>query len=412
MTLPTSVPLALFYPPCGGGDQSYSYEQAKTVNSSRLLVLKKSLCEILAKFYPFAGRIKDNSIECNDEGVPFYEAFAHKYRLKEVVKQPHVDIKFLPTTHVDDQQGSIFPHPPFPLLVQLTFFECGGICIGIRACHKIADRATLCTIINAWAVTARGSSNSVDVPEFVAAARFLPHPIPYVSPNWSNMVELCKARDVDNQRVTKIFDFDASTITSLKAKVVLPTPTRVEVVSAAIWKCFMTTSASMRTSSYMLYNVNIRKRLVPSLPNHCVGNVVAMTTAFKGENDDSDLSTLVSCIRKGLSELSSKYLDKSSQHEAILAIPQDSINLGIAFFFQKKIQLFINSWCGYNYHDVDFGWGRPSWVSSIEQPFKNYIRLMDSRDSGGIEALVCLMEKEMEVFEQELIDLLAIGANK
>ncbi|XP_060190802.1 vinorine synthase-like [Lycium barbarum] len=412
MTRPTSVHFALFYPPpptttpCGG-DQSYSYEQARAVNSSRLLVLKKSLCETLASFYPFAGRIKDNSIECNDDGVPFYEAFAHKYRLKDLLRQPHVDIQILPT--VDDQEGSIVH---IPLLVQVTLFECGGITIGIRASHKIADLSTLCTLINAWAVTARGSPNCVDVPEFVAAAKFLPHPIPHVSPDSSNMIELFKPF-LDNQRVTKIFVFDASTIVSLKSKVdwsFVPTPTRVEVVSATIWKCFMIASACTRTSSYLMYNVNIRKRLVPPLPNHCVGNVVATTTTCKGENDGSDLATLVTCIRKGLSDLILKYVDKSRQYEAILAIPRDSIKLGIEFL-EKKIQLFINSWCVYQFYEVDFGWGKPSWVSPVEQPIKNLILLLDSRD-GGIDAYVCLSEKEMAAFEHELVDLLAIGSAK
>ncbi|GAB2227765.1 hypothetical protein Droror1_Dr00009592 [Drosera rotundifolia] len=39
--------------------------------------LKESLAETLTKFYPLAGRIKDNtSIDCNDEGILFVEARA------------------------------------------------------------------------------------------------------------------------------------------------------------------------------------------------------------------------------------------------------------------------------------------------------------------------------------------------
>ncbi|XP_016448593.1 stemmadenine O-acetyltransferase [Nicotiana tabacum] len=415
MAFPSSVPLALFYPSPSsyGDDQSYSYEQSRAINSSRLLVLKKCLSETLARFYPFAGRIEENSIECNDDGVPFFEAFAHKYRLEDVLRKPVMDVHFLP--HVD-QKWSYFHHATFPLVVQVTLFECGGMAIGVCASHKIIDGATLYTLIDAWAVIARGnpaSNSCVDIPEFVAASTFLPEPIPHVSPSLSNIVELFQA-SFDNQHVTKIFSFDASTIASLKANVVsdaVSKPTRVEVVFAVTWKCFMTTSTKTGTSSRLLYNVNIRKRLVPPLPNHCVGNVVAMTTAYKGENDGCDLSTLVSCIRKGISDLSSKYVDESRQDEAILAIPQDSLELALAFF-KGEIELYINSWCGYKFYDVDFGWDKPLWVSSINLPVKNFILLMDSRDSDGIDAWVHLKEKDMTVFEQQLIDQLAIGSAK
>ncbi|XP_019258372.1 PREDICTED: BAHD acyltransferase At5g47980-like [Nicotiana attenuata] len=225
--------------------------------------------------------------------------------------------------------------------------------IGVCASHKIADRATLCTLIKAWAVIARAnpSSSCVDIPEFVGASTFLPEPIPHVSPNWSNIVESSKAF-VGNQHATKFFSFDASTIASLKANVVsddaVSKPTRVEVVSAVI---------------------------------------------------------------KGISELSSKYVDKSRHDEAILAIIQDNLELGLAFV-GGEIELYINSWCGYKFYDVDFGWDKPLWVSPIDLPVKNFILLMDSRDSGGIDVWVYLKEKDMKVFEQELIDQLAIGSAK
>lgn len=86
--------------------------------------MKKCLSETLARFYPFAGRIEENSIECNDDGVPFFEAFAHKYRLEDVLRKPVMDVHFLP--HVD-QKWSYFHHATFPLVVQVTLFECGGI---------------------------------------------------------------------------------------------------------------------------------------------------------------------------------------------------------------------------------------------------------------------------------------------
>nr|XP_009770800.1 PREDICTED: deacetylvindoline O-acetyltransferase-like [Nicotiana sylvestris]XP_016488321.1 PREDICTED: deacetylvindoline O-acetyltransferase-like [Nicotiana tabacum] len=289
-------------------EAKYGGESFSSDEQTRLFLLKKSLSVTLARFYTFAGRIKDHSIECNDNGVPFYEAFAHyNYQFEDVFRKPDID-----------------------------------------------------------KLTARDSTDDYVIPDFVAAAESLPPPIPHVSPK-SMRSEMIKIL-FDEQRVAKLFAFDASTIASLKAKAVsdsVQVPTRVEVVSAAIWKCAMVASGNERRSSRLAHNVNIRKRLVPPLPNHCVGNVVTPATACKGENDGSDLPTLVTCIRKTLSELSSKYMDyKKNRDEAILAIPYDTAEL-FAAIFRGEIDLHISSLCGYQFY-VDFGWGKPSWVSRIQ----------------------------------------------
>ncbi|XP_016484134.2 epi-neemfruitin B 7-O-acetyltransferse L7AT-like [Nicotiana tabacum] len=219
----------------------------------------------------------------------------------------------------------------------------------------------------------------------------------------------------DKKLVAKFIAFDASTITSLKAKAVsdsVQMPTRVEVVSAVIWKCAMVASGNETRLSKLGHNVNIRKRLVPPLPNHCVGNVVTPATARKGENDVSDLPTLVACIRKALSEISSKYMDyKQSRDEAILAIPYDTAEF-FAARFRGEIDTHIISLCSYQFYDVDFGWGKPSWVSLIRDFGIGTVVLMDSRDSGGVDAWVYLKDEDnMLVFEQEL-QLLAFGSAK
>ncbi|XP_009612504.1 stemmadenine O-acetyltransferase-like [Nicotiana tomentosiformis] len=416
MAIPVFAPLALFYPPpsshsTGGDHESYSnLEEARAANSSRLLLLKKSLSETLARFYPFAGRIKGYLIECNDDGVPFYEAFAHNYQFEDIHRKFDVTKHFLPSV----EGSSVLHYSCFPLLVQVTMFECGGMAIGMSAFHKVADGATLCTLANAWAITTRDSPDCVLPPEFVATAKFLPPPIPYVLNAPKFQFDFTKFF-YNEQRVTKLFTFDASTIASLKAKAVcnddVAVPTRVEVVSAVIWKSAMAASGTETRSSKFAHQVNIRKRFVPPLPNHCVGNAIAIATACKGDKDGSDLSTLVTCIRKSLSELSSKYVDKQNRDEAILAIPHDFLELTDAHF-RGEIAMQISSVCGYQFYDVDFGWGKPSWFSVIQTGTRNQVILMDSRDSGGIDALVCLKdENSMSVFEHEL-ELLASGFAK
>ncbi|MCD9640356.1 hypothetical protein HAX54_025632 [Datura stramonium] len=131
--------------------------------------------------------------------------------------------------------------------------------------------------------------------EFVAAAKFLPPPIPYVSNKSKLQIEFINFFS-NEQRASKLFAFDASTIAVLKAMPFsndVQVPTGVEVVSAVIWKCVTATS----------------------------GNV---PTTYKGENGSSDFPTLVTCMRrKSLSELSFKYADKQNRDEGIFAIHND-----------------------------------------------------------------------------------------
>lgn len=61
--------------------------------------------------------------------------------MEDVHRKPEdVCQKFLPT-NVED--GSLLPHSAalYPMLVQVTVFECEGMAIGICASHKVADCA-------------------------------------------------------------------------------------------------------------------------------------------------------------------------------------------------------------------------------------------------------------------------------
>ena len=93
-------------------------------------VLKKSLSETLTHYYPLAGRIKDGvTVECNDEGAYFSEARVDCH-LEGFLKHPEArdDLDLLVPGEIQSNSsdmGSL-------LLIQITFFSCGGIAIGLR----------------------------------------------------------------------------------------------------------------------------------------------------------------------------------------------------------------------------------------------------------------------------------------
>ncbi|KAI3925844.1 hypothetical protein MKW92_019325, partial [Papaver armeniacum] len=66
---PVYVPIVVFYP-ANDGHESNNNDECSKAN-----MLKKSLSETLTRYYPLAGRIRDNIlVECNDEGVDYIEA--------------------------------------------------------------------------------------------------------------------------------------------------------------------------------------------------------------------------------------------------------------------------------------------------------------------------------------------------
>ncbi|KAF7135806.1 hypothetical protein RHSIM_Rhsim08G0186200 [Rhododendron simsii] len=147
--IPPSIysPLILYY----SHDESTSNVKQAEISS----LLKRSLSDALSLYYPLAGRMtSESSVDCNDQGVDFLEARVDA-RLSEILKSPQVEVltQFVPST--SEESGG------FLLGIQLNYFHCGGIAIGITICHRIADACTLTMFVKAWTATARGDTNMV-----------------------------------------------------------------------------------------------------------------------------------------------------------------------------------------------------------------------------------------------------------
>ncbi|XP_042065427.1 rosmarinate synthase-like [Salvia splendens] len=103
------------------------------------VVLKAALARTLSEFYPMAGKLDRDAkgcieIDCNGEGAAFVEAEAEADLNDLGDFAPYPD--FCLTPKVDYSQGiSSFPL----LLVQVTRFKCGGVCLGVAMDHQVKD---------------------------------------------------------------------------------------------------------------------------------------------------------------------------------------------------------------------------------------------------------------------------------
>ncbi|XP_050204947.1 BAHD acyltransferase At5g47980-like [Mercurialis annua] len=369
-------------------------------------LLKKSFSEALTRFYPLAGRIKDNSvIECNDEGAVFIEAKADCF-LSQALENPNNEMirKFLP---IENIKFSSEPEKSCLLLVQASFFACGGFAIGVCISHKIADASTVCTFIKGWAATASGLESLDDEtfrPNFNASSIFPPQKLPS---------RLAMELNKENC-ATKRYVFDASKITALKAKAAsqtVPHPTRVEAVTALIWKC-ATKAATVRLNStqpkefVLAQAVNIRKKM-HRLSENTIGNMMGHF-AVRAPDSQTNLASLVANIRKGMKDFDENYVTKLVQGNAFMAIMEALKEMGSLIHGSGNNTEFyiVSSLCKFPFYGIDFGWGKPSWVVPPMESFKNIVALIDSNDGDGIEAWVILKEEDMTIFErdQELLE--------
>ncbi|KAJ8899872.1 hypothetical protein K2173_019575 [Erythroxylum novogranatense] len=177
-------------------------------NAERCERLRKSLSDTLTLFYPFAGRVRGNShVDCNDEGVPFVEAKA-KGTIQKILQNPCCNNfnHLIPLKINENSDLGAF--------VQITYFECGGMVVGLGLSHKIADASSAFRFLNAWGAIARGHSNSVIFPNFEAAKYFRPVDDLSGFDPWHDVVKN------SHKIVSKRFMFDATSIKKLRDKYV------------------------------------------------------------------------------------------------------------------------------------------------------------------------------------------------
>ncbi|KAM4109596.1 hypothetical protein ACJW30_03G131700 [Castanea mollissima] len=380
---PVFMPLVLFYP---------KEDCTNLTNSEESNRIKKSLSDALTRFYPLAGRVKDNLyIDCNDEGVYYVEAKVD-CQLHEFLEDPiPAELnKFLPCA-LDDGNELV-------AIVQVTLFSCGGIAVGLGISHKVADGLSFFVFLNTWAAIARGDSD-IASPLFDSAKLFPPKALTGFEP---------RTGIVKENIVAKRFVFDAFAIAALRAKYTDNTsieyatrPTRIEALSAFIWSRFMASTQPKSDPNKIytvLHAINLRTRLDPPLPNNYFGNVSRIAISVPSMDADNRYSDIVNQVRKSIRDVNVDYVKKLQESEDHLNFMKErsaSISKG------EVVPFSFTSLCRFPIYEADFGWGKPVWVGSARLTFKNLVTFFDAKSGNGIEAWVNLKEDDMAKFERD-----------
>lgn len=380
------IPMVLFFRCSSGSDHSNS----NGINHAERL--KRSLARTLTAYYPFAGRLSSSGsyVNCNDHGVEFVEAQVTCSMSEMLDNPPNFSY------NNDDSLGLLFPpgsvwdglkkneNDSSPLMVvQLNHFECGGIAMAVSITHRITDGCGLYTFLTHWAAVSSQSGKHIQ-----------PH---YASwPSVDSVFSPVESHPLKKSWITRRFVFQNSSLASIKAMVakqgLVENPTRVEVLTALLYKSSIAASHSGFSPSVLIQPADMRSRL--KVPQTTVGNFYWRYLIEVNNESDAKLHTLNNQMKKGKMEL--KNMDMSSMDDAkILASTAME-------YISKNYTIYIcSSLCNFPLNKVDFGWGKPIKVSLADGGCPNNFVLMDSPGGDGIEAMVCLDEETMSRFESD-----------
>ncbi|GKD93990.1 transferase, chloramphenicol acetyltransferase-like domain protein [Tanacetum coccineum] len=305
-----TIGVVLFYSPNSNHDTKFVAQ------------LEKSLEKILTHLYPLAGRYVDDvdqTVECNDEGAHFIYAIVNikLYEFLGLKEKFKMADEFIPLSRGTHQFSD-------PLLeIQVTMFECGGIAVGVRVAHKIADASTLCTFLNEWACISRDENEIGYVgPSFNSSLLFPPRgartlPLPPMS---ADMLS----------RSTRIkFSLSESEISNMKAnaiasgKVSARELSKVQLVSAILWKALRVVDRLVHNylrDSILLQPVNLRGKMASSIPENSCGNLFSIC-ATKSENVETTeelVNLLSNSVKKTVNEYSKVYHDSEEGQMMVL----------------------------------------------------------------------------------------------
>ncbi|CAL5413971.1 unnamed protein product [Camellia sinensis] len=395
---PHFVPFIYFYASSNSGLNKATNDRRRSEK------LKESLSETLSWFYPLVGRVKDNLFfDCNDEGVPFFEAQVQS-SLDHVVGQ----------SNSNSPLNCLFPYPDFDhagdllLAVQLNFFNCGGMAIGLCTSHKIADALSTVMFMKFWATISRGDHSNLVYPQFGSANIFPPT----LNPNTNHHKH--GVGTTKNKIIAKSFVFSDSAISTLKAKYTPTTPTTTVTANNKTIHNNPTREAVCGEGIRypVVQGVNLRTRLNPPLPNSYYGNlsrfsiaILAPPTLEKGAIGE-DHRSLVTQMRDGIRKVNSDYVRKLQEGGGggmggLNSKKEEGGNKGGGGGGEAVFTFVFSSIARFPLYETDFGWGRPVWVTMGVVNLDHAITFLPTKSGDGIEALIFMNKGDLAKLETD-----------
>ncbi|XP_004307660.1 PREDICTED: omega-hydroxypalmitate O-feruloyl transferase [Fragaria vesca subsp. vesca] len=349
----------------------YSPRQNTTNQALTATRVKAALAKALVPYYPLAGRVRpkpDGSgleVVCCAQGAVFIEAVSDR-AVSEFQHAPRYVTQWRKLLSL--QVADVLKGAP-PVVVQLTWLKDGGAALGVGFNHSVCDGIGSAEFLNCFAeLAARKHGEFRPMPVW---DRHLMDPTS-VSPCQQNHAALFnKVPDLcgfmnrfTNERLcpTSVV-FNKTHVTELK-KLALSTSrlstefTAFEVLSGHVWRSWARAlNLPSNQILKLLFSVNVRERVRPSLPEGYYGNAFVLGCAQSSvkELTEKRLGYAAGLVRRAKERVGEDYVRGvvESVGGEKKASP-DSVGV-----------LIVSQWSRLGLDRVDFGMGRPVHVGPI-----------------------------------------------
>ncbi|KAJ8762383.1 hypothetical protein K2173_007542 [Erythroxylum novogranatense] len=389
----------------------YLYVYKKSVSSD---ILKFSLSNVLVEYYPLAGRLRTSieddqklEINCNGEGAIFAEAFMDitAEELLELSRKPNRSWrKFL--CRVEAQSFLDFP----PLVVQVTKLRCGGMMLCTAINHCLCDGIGTSQFLHAWAHLSTMPNQVLPIKPFHSR-----HVLRARNPPQVNFTHAHFTRNTpsDNDHIIQYLrsqplvpvslTFTTPDILHLKRQCVPSLKcTTFETLASHTWRSWVRTlDLGHCRNAKLLFSVNVRKKLVPEIPEGYYGNGFVLGCAESIVKDlvDSNLHETVKLVQRAKSCLTDEYV------RSLVDLLEDK-----TVRTDLSMSLVISQWSKLGLEDLDFGEGKPLQMGPLTSDIY-CLFLPVVGDFDAVRVLVSVPESLVERFEYYMKELLDQAPN-
>ncbi|KAI3686311.1 hypothetical protein L1987_79985 [Smallanthus sonchifolius] len=358
----------------------------------------------LVAFYPIGGRFKQDEdgrieIDCRGQGVLFFEAESDGAVGDFAPRSEY--LKLVPV--VDYSMG--FESYPL-LIVQVTYFKCGGVSLAVALHHYVVDGPSAMHFLNTWSEMARGLD--ITFPPFIDRNLLRPHDPPqpifdHVEYHPDPTNSPLQLPSNETKTVFSIFKLTRDQLDALKAKSKEDDNTisysTFEILSGHVWKC-VCKARGLPDDTYTKLNIptNGRARLQPPLPPGFFGNAIFTTPviATARKIQQKPIWYAASKIHDALATMNSDYLKSALDY---LEQHLDDQKPMVSY---KYTNLRIISWARLLIHDADFGWGRPIFMVPTSIPLGCCYVLPSLINDQSLSIMIGLEVEQMKLFSELL----------
>ncbi|KAI3897608.1 hypothetical protein MKW92_022151 [Papaver armeniacum] len=381
-------------------------------------VLKDGLSKALVTYYPIAGRLKRNEldkgrteIDCTGEGAIFIVAETDS--CVEDLGEFTPNEQLMPLIPNFDNNNDISSFPP--LLVQVTHFRCGGVCLSTSISHRIADGISGVNFINTWSDLCRGVEDIEPVPFFdrtILRARDPPIvSFPHIEHKRPTMNIPCTSRLSNPEIAIAKLNISTMQANQLKSKCNKDEFqfSTYEVIAGHLWRC----SCKAREleddqETVMLIPLDCRSRSSPPLPDGYFGNAIfyLSPTAISGDIVSKPLSYAVNLIHETLITSGNNEYFRSAIDFLELHPNIGTLTKGPQSF--KGCNIHNATWVRLPVYGADFGWGKPLYMGPGVQRFAGRTLLIPNTpgSDGGFSLIISLeSDYHMNLFKEYFYDI-------